>query len=139
MPSNDRLLGLDIGHVRIGVATAIPSVGLASPLITLANDDSFNDRLLQLVIDQQPDGLIVGLPRNLSGDDTPQTAYVRSIVESLQSRLDCPVVYQDEALTSKKAEAELVRRGKPYQKGDIDALAAVYILEDYMEQHRVTQ
>jgi RNase H-fold protein (predicted Holliday junction resolvase) len=44
------------------------------------------------------------------------------------------VVFQDEALTSRKAESELNKRGKPYAKGDVDALAATYILEDYLTQ-----
>ncbi|MDB5166816.1 MAG: putative Holliday junction resolvase [Candidatus Saccharibacteria bacterium] len=130
--SDSPVIGLDIGHVRIGVARGWPSTGTASPLTTINNDDQVLTTITDLCNVEQPSVLVIGLPRNLDGDDTPQTAYVREFVERLQSSVSLPVVLQDEALTSRKAEAELAGRGKPFQKSDIDALAATYIVEDYL-------
>ncbi len=76
--------------------------------------------------------LVAGLPRGLDGQETAQTAYARNFAEAISQQLQLPVYYQDEAVTSRQAEAELQARGKPYAKGDIDALAATYILEDYL-------
>jgi putative Holliday junction resolvase len=135
MPDIDgTILALDVGTVRIGVARASTIARLASPLTTLANDAAFAASLSKLIDDESAVKLIVGLPRNLSGEDTPQTQYVRDFMTSLEDDIKLPIAWQDEALTSNKAEHELQARGKLYTKGDIDALAATYILEDYLNQ-----
>lgn len=126
------VLALDVGQVRIGVALASLEARLARPLVTLANDESFVTKLRQLITEYGCQHVVIGLPRNLSGDDTPQTAYVRQFADKLAAAIDTPLVWQDEAVTSAKAEAELQARGKGYTKGDIDALSAAYILEDYL-------
>ena len=82
--------------------------------------------------ERQVGQLVVGLPRNLNGQETAQTKAVQSFVEGLQAVVRLPIAWQDEAVTSRQAEAELNRRGKPYERGDIDALAACYILDDYL-------
>ena len=80
--------------------------------------------------------MVVGLPRNMHDQDTAQTAYVRRFAEGLRREIrTIAVEFQDEAETSRKAESELMARKKPYTKGDIDALAATYILQDYLDQH----
>ena len=61
-----------------------------------------------------------------------QTKYSRKVAEEIKNKLSIEVVFQDEALTSVKARDELDARKKPYEKGDIDKLAACYILEDYL-------
>lgn len=126
------ILALDVGSKRIGVAVASLEARLAHPLVTLPNNDSFVPKLQQLIAEHQAKTVVAGLPRNLSGDDTPQTVYVRQFVEQLQQSIDVPFVWQDEAATSLKAESELERRGKRYTKEDIDSLSAAYILEDYL-------
>jgi putative Holliday junction resolvase len=128
-------LSLDVGDVRIGVASANTMSRIASPLMTVKNDEDVKDTLLKLIEEQEIAGLVVGLPRGLSGQDTPQTQKVRDFVESLSASLTVPVYWQDEATTSLMAEAELKKRGKAYQKEDIDALAATYILEDFLREH----
>lgn len=128
------ILALDVGEKRIGVAIANPVARLARPLTTLSHDANIFTTLEQLITDESVSIVVVGLPRNLSGEDTDQTAYVRQFTEKLRHDM---IRFQDEALTSKKAEMELRQRGKPYDKGDIDALAATYILEDYLRQHGV--
>lgn len=127
------VLGLDIGTVRTGVARGNTLVRLASPLIALPMDDSFMATLSQVVKDQQARALVLGLPRNLQGEDTQQTQFVRELAVQIRAEVDLPLYFVDEALTSEKAEQELKGRRKPYAKGDVDALAACYILEDALE------
>ena len=130
------LLALDVGSVRIGVARASSLVRLPEPLMTLQNGPQTVEQIKQLVIEHDARTLVVGLPRGLEGQETLQTAAVREFVALLSQQLSVPLVLQDEAVTSRKAEEELQARGKPYAKGDIDALAATYILDDYLKtQH----
>lgn len=134
----DYALALDVGSKRIGVAIASLSFKLPRPLCTLMNDDTFLKRLNDLIKTEAIGVLVVGLPRGLEGQETGQTKYVRDFVDQLKTHIDLPINFQDEALTSTWAEAELTARGKIYQKGDIDALAATYILEDYLIQPKET-
>jgi putative Holliday junction resolvase len=131
--SKDVLLGLDVGERRIGVAAG-DSVGrLAAPLTTLDVDGLEMVRLQRLMLERDVTGLVVGLPRNMSGEPTAQTDYVLQFAVRRLAGFEVPLHYQDESLTSVKAEQELQARKKPFSKGDIDALAATYILQDYME------
>lgn len=123
---------MDVGERRIGVARAGVEARLAQPLTTLIHDDDIWQTLAWLIEEQQADTVVVGLPRGLDGQETAQTGVARAFASALEQRLKVAVYLQDEAVTSKRAEAELDARGKPYQKGDIDALAATYILEDYL-------
>jgi putative Holliday junction resolvase len=126
------ILALDVGDRRIGVARAGVEARLAQPLTTLLHDDDIWQTLARLIEEQQADTVVVGLPRGLDGQETAQTGVARAFAGTLEQRLKVAVYLQDEAVTSKRAETELNARGKPYQKGDIDALAATYILEDYL-------
>jgi putative Holliday junction resolvase len=128
------ILSLDVGNRRIGLAIASLAARLPRPLMTLINDDDFIPRLSQLIKDEGITLLVVGYPRNLSGDATSQTASVEAFVNLLKEQINLPFHFQDEALTSNKAETELMSRGKLYDKGDVDALAATYILEDYLHE-----
>ena len=127
-------LALDVGRARIGLALANDIARIASPLPALANDENMLDTLQSLVSENNIETLVVGLPRNLSGEDTEQTQYVKDLIATIEQHLNTTVVTQDEAVTSVKAEAELKQRGKPYEKGDIDSLSAVYILEDFIAE-----
>lgn len=127
-------LALDVGTVRVGVAIANMIARLPSPYKTLDNNDDIFKTIAEIIKAEDVDTVIVGLPRNLSGDDTDQTRYCRDFGNQLAKY--SKIEFQDEALTSHKAEAELKSRGKVFSKGDIDALAATYILEDYLAQQR---
>jgi len=129
------VIALDVGAQRIGVAVANSIARIASPLVTIQHDTTVIDRIVRLLASESATAVVIGLPRGLDGQETGQTRSVRDFVEELQKKLDIPLFFQDEALTSRKAEEELQSRGKPYQKGDIDALAATYILEDYLQEH----
>lgn len=128
------ILALDVGEQRVGVAYASMAARLASPLTTLPNDASFMPRLQALIAERAVDTVVVGLPRGLEGQSTPQTEQVRAFADNLQKRTQLPVILQDEALTSVKAEQELRGRRRAYTKEDIDSLSATYILEDYLRE-----
>lgn len=130
--SNDYIIALDVGERRIGVAIASKHARLARPLQVLINNKDTWAHLKQLLAREGADTVVVGLPRNLTSQDTAQTAYARDFACQLQEIGGFKVILQDEALTSKQAEAELKTRGRDYSKGDVDTLAAVYILEDYL-------
>jgi putative holliday junction resolvase len=126
-------LALDVGRARIGLALANSIARIASPLPAIANDDQTFFGLQQLVHDNAITKVVVGWPRNLRGQNTEQTEYVAKFTTELQEFLPgVHIIHQDEALTSVKAEAELQARGRPYTKGDIDSLSAVYIMEDFL-------
>lgn len=126
------IIALDVGDSRIGVAAANRIARLANPLRVILNNQTVWDEIKKLLIDENADRIVIGLPRSLSGEETAQTKIVRTFAESLSAKTDIPIVMQDEALTSRQAEAELRQRGKKFAKGDIDTLAAVYILDDYL-------
>lgn len=127
-------LALDVGEKRIGVALGDDGVRLAFPYETIEVDGGEIVRIAELAIAERADVIVVGYPRNQSGEATAQTAYVEEFVKQLGD-LDAPIVFQDESLTSVLAEQRLQSYKKPYSKGDIDALAAAIILQDYLEQH----
>lgn len=135
------VIGLDYGAKRIGVARASVDLAIAQPHAVLTNDASLFQKITTLIDEEQVQQIVVGLPRNLSGEDTKQTSEVRSFVRTLRAQVSIPVTLQDEAGTSKKAQVELQAR-KPSAKKQrqaiattsIDALAATYILEDFIVQ-----
>ena len=127
-------LALDVGRARIGVALANNVARIASPVTAVMNNEHVWESLAKLVAENQVKLVIVGWPRGLNGQETEQTQYVATFVENLQRELDVEVKLQDEAVTSVQAEAELQQRGKNYEKGDIDSLSAVYILDDFLQE-----
>jgi putative Holliday junction resolvase len=120
------------------VARADKIARLAIPLTTLQNNDKVFQTLAKLCLENNADIIVVGLPRSLDGQETDQTSYTRSFADALQVENNIKIIFQDEAVTSKQAVAELVSRGKGYVKEDIDALAAAYILEDYLAAYGET-
>lgn len=133
MTSNEpkRYIALDVGEQRIGVAVGDSAIKIATPAGWYTNDEGFAVQLEALLDHHRPDALVVGYPRNQSGEATKQTAYVEQFMTDLHPEV--PVLYQDEALTSVQAEQRLIALKKPYSKGDIDVEAAVIILQDFLE------
>lgn len=125
-------LALDVGEKRIGVAVGDSGVRVAVPLDTIEVDGNEIKNIARLVITERPDVVVIGYPRNQSGEPTAQTAYVESFAAKLKD-IAPEIVYQDESLTSVLAEQRLKEYKKPYTKADIDAQAAAIILQDYME------
>lgn len=136
--THDNILALDVGSRRVGVAIATAVARLPRPLITLTQDDNFWPVLENIIEIESIGSLVVGLPRGLSGQQTSQTSETQAFLTELRKHVAMPIHLQDEALTSKKAQKELNARGKPYDKGDIDSLAATYILDDFLTSHAET-
>lgn len=127
-------VGLDVGEKRIGVAIADTSVRIAIGYDTIEVDGNEMQAIAEIVTRQNADVIVVGLPRNQSGEETAQTAYVREFAKNLQD-MASEIAFQDESLTSVLAEKQLSEQKKPFTKGDIDMLAAALILQDYLESH----
>jgi putative Holliday junction resolvase len=132
MTKSKSFLCLDVGAARIGVAVADSEVKLAVPFGFVPVDGEEIKEIARLVLLQGADTLVVGYPRNQSGEPTAQTAYVEAFTEQLKDIVS-DIVFQDESLTSVLAEQRLKSQGGRYEKGDIDAEAAAIILQDYME------
>ena len=133
MPTSSiNLMALDVGQKRIGVAMATSDmrIAVASGVIEMT-DDCINN-LKQKLAQNNVGILVVGFPRNQSGEATDQTRFVEDFVNSLGD-LNVKIAYQDESLTSVMAEDRLKQQNKSYSKEDIDALAAAIILQDYLE------
>jgi putative Holliday junction resolvase len=129
-----KLLGLDVGTARIGVAAGDDLVKVAHPLTTLTVDGCELTQIQSLAAQHGASLIVVGLPRNASGEETQQSQYSRHFAEQLTAA-GLTVALQDESLTSITAEQRLQERKKPYTKADIDAEAATIILQDYLEAH----
>lgn len=128
------LLALDVGEKRIGVATASDSIRIAVAFTTLDVDGTEIDEIAKIIARENTDIIVVGYPRNQSGEATAQTAFSEAFAARLEGMVD-RIEFQDESLTSVMAEGQLKSDGRPYTKADIDARAAAIILQDYMESH----
>ena len=129
-----KYLALDYGDSRIGVALGDDQVKIAVPTDAITVDGSEIDQITKLTRYETVEAIVVGYPRNQSGEATKQTAVVEGFADRLRKEFPA-VVFQDESVTSVLAEARLKSYGKPYTKGDIDSMSAVIILEDFLE-HR---
>lgn len=138
-----RVVGLDVGARRIGVAVSDASRTLARPVGVLQSP-GLDARALDLVamevsrLADEDDGvetLVVGLPRRLDGTPSEMTASVEAFARGLETRTGLRVVLQDERLTSREAESRLALREKDWRarKARLDAAAAAVILQDYLD------
>ncbi len=126
------LVCLDVGEKRIGVAVADSSVRIAVPFETVEVDGNEIESIAEIIINQNAEILVIGYPRNQSGEPTDQTKFVENFAEKLRD-MPAKIVFQDESLTSVLAEQTLASHNRPYSKSDIDAQAAAIILQDYLE------
>lgn len=130
MPTRN-LVALDVGQKRIGVALADARIRIAVPYGYVEQSAKMWQELAEIFLKHHIDTIVVGYPRNQSGQPTQQTAAVERFVDQLtELEYDAKIVYQDESLTSVQAEARL---GRVKDKWQIDAEAASIILQDYLE------
>ena len=121
-------LGIDMGAKRIGLATGDSETKFAVPLKTVAPRE-----LAQTIASLSPfDGFVIGLPRGLDGQTTPQTLAVQHWVDDLIGDRTEPIIWQDEAGTSSQAEDILKQSRRSFDRAEIDAGAAAIILQDYL-------
>jgi putative holliday junction resolvase len=138
-----RIVGLDIGERRIGVAISDATATLARPVGVLARHGSdadavrvVADEIARLAAeDDSVTAVVVGLPRRLDGTANAMTPRVQAFAEQLRAASGLPVVLQDERLSSREAESRLALREKDWRarKKKLDAAAAAIILQDYLD------
>ena len=135
-----RVLGLDVGDRRIGVALS-DALGLtAQPLIVLTRQDAARDleAVRALVEQHEVERVVVGLPLTLRGAQGPQAKKVASFADILRRRLPVPIQLVDERLTSVQGERALIAMGSSRRKRKqvIDQVAAQLILQQFLDtQH----
>ena len=136
MSQNRAIIALDVGEKRIGVAVASGQVAIAVPLMTIDVDGNELDAISRTAEHEGASVIVVGYPRNQSGEVTAQTAIVETFAHRLKEVSNADIVFQDESLTSVQAEERLKSYNRPYARADIDALAASLILQDYLESNK---
>src|SRR5262245_16989739 len=138
-----RVLGVDVGERRIGLAISDRSRTLARPLTTLriANPRDAVDRVAETIAslraeDDGLDAVVVGMPVKLDGSASTATVRTVEFVEALRSRVPIDIVTEDERLTSHEAERRLALRERDWRKrkAKLDAAAAAIILQDYLDR-----
>jgi len=131
-----RILGLDYGTVRIGVAFSdqTKTIATASQYIN-AKKGRVIEKIKRLITDNECGGLVIGLPISLNGQDTQKTNQVRAFSEALKKEIDIPLTFWDERLTSYAAENILIEANvKPHKRKEKkDSLAAQIILQEYLD------
>jgi putative Holliday junction resolvase len=145
-----RILGIDAGERRIGVAISDPGRSFALPLETVIADGKEFDRLAAIIAAEEVSDIVIGLPLSLSGEASAQTERARSFAKRAEERLGRPVHLWDERLTSREAERLTThgreppgRRRSHRQRGsrapsapERDAVAASIILQAYLDSLR---
>jgi putative holliday junction resolvase len=144
-----RMLGVDSGRRRIGLALSDDSATLARPWQTVAAGATAAmsaNRIVEAVERERQrtlddftlGGIVIGLPRRLDGSETHGTADARTLAQALAARTGLPVTLQDERLTSREADAVLALREPDWRvrKTLVDATAAAIVLQDYLDQQR---
>ena len=129
-----RVIGLDVGEKRIGVARADFDTRIAVPVGFIKVDGLEWQEIDQVAKMNSTNLFVLGLPRSNDGNETEQSLYVRNFARTLIENIPgARVRLQDESFTSAVAEERLKARKKKYEKGDIDAEAAAIILQDFLE------
>lgn len=140
-----KLLGLDVGDRRVGVAFSDDTGLIATPLEIVHRTSRVEDfrRIASLIREQQAGGLVVGHPLNDDGSAGPQAQrverYVAALAEALRAEgLDLPIIFWDERFSTRRAEEAMALLGRRARQryGHLDAVAAAIILQDYLDEQR---
>lgn len=139
-PSAGRVLGLDLGDARIGIAISDPDRRLAVPLGTVHVGQPPGElkAIAALVSEHQVDQVVVGHPRSMSGASGPSATHAEAFAEALRAILPVPVAMQDERLSTVEAERSLREagvRGRD-RRAVVDRTAAAVILQAWLDAHR---
>ncbi|MFW5947486.1 MAG: Holliday junction resolvase RuvX [Gemmatimonadota bacterium] len=135
-----RILGIDYGERRVGLAVSDETATIASPLPTLTRRKGKRPPVAPVArIAEEHDvtEIVIGLPLDLEGEETEWTREVRDYGRKLGERTGCPVTFRDERMTSVRAERAVrslgLRREQREQKERVDAAAAVLILQAFLD------
>jgi putative Holliday junction resolvase len=132
-----RVLALDIGEKRVGVASGDTDANIALPISIISARDVQAGALpfMRLIAEYEPDLLVIGLPLSLDGKENQQARRVRAVAEGIAARTGLPLFYQDERLSSAEARRSLRDAGctEREMRGKIDMIAASLILRAYFD------
>lgn len=129
-----RVLGIDLGKKRIGVALGDTANKIAVGLPTLDNNSETLTKLQEIISRENIQKLIIGLPKTMSGQNGAQVNYTRKWGDHISEVLSIAVEYIDERLSSKMARDGLAAMGGTITKEDIDQAAAVLILQSFLDR-----
>jgi putative Holliday junction resolvase len=141
IPPAGRILGVDWGEVRIGLALSDESQTLATPLETLQRRAGKRfpiRRFLELAAQHQPVGLVVGLPLSLEGHEEESASAAREMAATLERRSGLPVEFWDERMSTARALGAIREQGGSSRgrRADVDALAAAVLLQHFLDARR---
>lgn len=138
-----RVLGLDVGDVRIGIAVSDPTALVASAYKTLVRTSKWKDveEVRFIIEDLKVDRVVVGLPKNMNNSLGPQGKKVQKFVNALKHNYPLDLVYVDERLTTVSAERILIEAdvSRKNRKKVVDQVAATYILQQYLDMQKNTE
>lgn len=140
LPRTGRLLALDVGERRVGVAMCDEGQLLASPLSIFLRSSRPEDlaRVARLVEEQRARGVVIGHPLNADGSAGPQAAQVERFQRRLAASLPVPCLLWDEYGSSQEAAHRLAHAPKRRRQAPLDAEAAAVILQDYLDTRAAT-
>lgn len=133
-----RIIGIDYGTKRVGVAVTDPSQMIASGLTTVGAHEIL-DFLSNYLLKEKVDAIVLGLPRKMNNTDSESLKYIRQFETALRRKFpDLPVKFMDERFTSQIALDTMIRGGMKKKdrqvKGNLDKISAAIILQNYLEQ-----
>ncbi len=130
-----KIIGLDVGTVRIGVARVDTTTKIAIPDGYINVNGQEISEIQRKLSFHNSNVLVIGMPRSNDGNQTAQSDFVKSFTERIAATIPgLKIYFQDESLTSVEAENRLKSRKNNYQKGEIDAESAAIILQDFVER-----
>ena len=134
-----RKIALDVGTVRIGIATSDPMGIIASGYETFVrtkDEEADLKKIAALAVEKQADTFVIGLPLNMDGTEGEKVAEMREFAEKLSAHTDRKIVFQDERLTTVSAQKALIESGmrREKRKNVVDMVAATIILQSYLDR-----
>jgi putative Holliday junction resolvase len=135
MSRPERIMGLDVGGKRTGVAVSDDLGIIATPVAFVQRGDRDRAAFREIVERFGITRMVAGLPTNMSGTEGPQAQETRDYAEALAADLDLPLDYWDERLTSAIAERRMIEAGvrRSQRKERVDAIAAAVMLQGYLD------
>lgn len=133
-----RIMALDVGSRTIGIACSDALLMTAQGIETIRRTSLENDfnRLRELISEYEVHELVVGMPKNMNGTKGDRAEKTEEFVEKMKAVIDLPVTFWDERLSTVMAERQLIAAdvSRKKRKGVIDKMAAVIILQGYLDR-----
>jgi len=144
LPSSGRLLAVDWGEIRFGIALSDEHQILATPLETLVRRAGKRfpmPRFLEVVGAHAPVGIVVGLPLDSTGDEGESAGAAREVADAIARRSGLPLELWDERMSTARALSAIQEQGGSTRgrRGDVDALAAAVMLQNFLDARRTAR